>query len=1087
MLLLAKKTKKIEPAGLFLLHFLKSIALLLLSSSLFAQPTDPVFVLNNPKGHYADVFRFHVTSDRTTAITVSRDKSICFWDIASETLTKKIWFDMGTGEKGKLLDSDFDAKTNLLAVARINSEGQAVVNLMDITTTKIIGTFGGFSKELGTVRFDPNSRYILTASGLNSFREPLKLWALPTKSKEPFFKENPSTIENDHEVSSIIFYDKNSKILTFGNPTFKHTRNSNFSIEFNRNTIPPFNIKKIKHPIKENPQTGVYLNKSNSFLFVSPKGKVQIFDKTGKIKELYQSSITQYSDLFISPSENLAIVRFSNSTSSEALLLNIANREYYRIDFSFDQLCFLNESTVLVTSEGKLQTLKLEDQLDSTSKNFYQHNKKGNSEIAFGANKIVLYDDLGKCFSFSELSLFTNPIISDAFSFRKTSHNDVTVEKKEWHMLLINDKTIRLTPFYSNKNFSFLNSGNLLVSMNHTFSSHFHTTEAKTLLYQPNLKSEYLLPLKEFGGYQFNLTGIAPSPEISSSLFITQDLNGRIDLYDEFSEKRNMSLRLDYSTGHINTNFKNFDLIYPNLKVKVHSDYEGNLTNNDVLYSINDRLFDSDNYGFLGLSRLEFLNPLEAVKLQAKRGEEIITSYEYLNATPVLPPLLSYYEQDNEWLCWTQEGYYASSAGGERLGGWVVNQNVNQIAEYHPLYDFKKEYYKPSLIKLITEEESFDQAMTLYNRTAIVPLSKNAKVTDNLPPSVQWITPMIKDTTYQKNAVILKTNVQSASPVTNAKVLLNGRTIIRWDQIKITNQGESNYQLSFEMELLLLENTINIFVENEHGSTISEERILRSEKLQQGLERYKPNLYLLSIGVSQHSNPNYSLSYADKDALEISSLYRGQKGRLFKDVFDKTLTDKQATRSNILDAFYWLEENATQKDVVLIFIASHGINQKERFYILPYDGDPNRIRITGVDWLDFSDVLGNLPSKVLVFIDACHSGKLGTNLLASRGETDLLEAIRTLATEENGVVIMAASTGKEYSYEKPEWGHGAFTLALLNGLKDGKADLNQDGIVNIREIDYFVAERVKELTHGKQHPTTQKPSVVAEFPLIQIE
>ena len=50
-----------------------------------------------------------------------------------------------------------------------------------------------------------------------------------------------------------------------------------------------------------------------------------------------------------------------------------------------------------------------------------------------------------------------------------------------------------------------------------------------------------------------------------------------------------------------------------------------------------------------------------------------------------------------------------------------------------------------------------------------------------------------------------------------------------------------------------------------------------------------------------------------------------------------------------------------------------------------------------------------------------------------------------------------------------------------------KADLNKDGIINIREIDYFVAERVKELTKGKQHPTTQKPSVVAEFPLLLYE
>jgi uncharacterized caspase-like protein len=95
-----------------------------------------------------------------------------------------------------------------------------------------------------------------------------------------------------------------------------------------------------------------------------------------------------------------------------------------------------------------------------------------------------------------------------------------------------------------------------------------------------------------------------------------------------------------------------------------------------------------------------------------------------------------------------------------------------------------------------------------------------------------------------------------------------------------------------------------------------------------------------------------------------------------------------------------------------------------------------------------------------------------------------MEAIRALATEENGVVIMAASTGKESSLESPEWKHGAFTLALLEGLGEGKADINGDNVVNIREIDYYVADRVKALTNGRQHPTTQKPSVVSEFPVV---
>ena len=78
--------------------------LLFLSLHVIAQQEKPVFVLNNPEGHYADIFKIHVTADQSTAITLGRDKSMCIWDIPTETLTKKVWLDMGSDEKGKLLD-----------------------------------------------------------------------------------------------------------------------------------------------------------------------------------------------------------------------------------------------------------------------------------------------------------------------------------------------------------------------------------------------------------------------------------------------------------------------------------------------------------------------------------------------------------------------------------------------------------------------------------------------------------------------------------------------------------------------------------------------------------------------------------------------------------------------------------------------------------------------------------------------------------------------------------------------------------------------------------------------------------------------
>ena len=82
---------------------------------------------------------------------------------------------------------------------------------------------------------------------------------------------------------------------------------------------------------------------------------------------------------------------------------------------------------------------------------------------------------------------------------------------------------------------------------------------------------------------------------------------------------------------------------------------------------------------------------------------------------------------------------------------------------------------------------------------------------------------------------------------------------------------------------------------------------------------------------------------------------------------------------------------------------------------------------------------------------------------------------------------MSASTGAESSVEHPDWGHGAFTMALIDGLERNAADLNSDGIIHLRELDFFISDRVKKLTGGIQHPTTVKPSTISRLPVAAVK
>ena len=68
----------------------------------------------------------------------------------------------------------------------------------------------------------------------------------------------------------------------------------------------------------------------------------------------------------------------------------------------------------------------------------------------------------------------------------------------------------------------------------------------------------------------------------------------------------------------------------------------------------------------------------------------------------------------------------------------------------------------------------------------------------------------------------------------------------------------------------------------------------------------------------------------------------------------------------------------------------------------------------------------------------------------------------------------------ELAAERAEWGHGAFSLALIEGLS-GKADLLHKSAITVSALDYYIAERVKELTNGAQHPVMSRPDTVPDF------
>src|SRR5262249_54929133 len=189
----------------------------------------------------------------------------------------------------------------------------------------------------------------------------------------------------------------------------------------------------------------------------------------------------------------------------------------------------------------------------------------------------------------------------------------------------------------------------------------------------------------------------------------------------------------------------------------------------------------------------------------------------------------------------------------------------------------------------------------------------------------------------------------------------------------------------------------------------------------------------------------------------------------------RVLTDGNATRAEILKGLSWLRKQMTQHDVGVFFYSGHGARDDQgRFYLLPVETDPADLLSTAVANDDFKKALAALPGRVLVLLDACHAGATGGDRRKAALTDDL---VRDLATDDYGVVTMCSSMGREYSLESEQHKASFFTLALVEGLT-GKAGRGPEGAVYLHQLDAYVTDRVKELSQGRQHPVTAKPTSV---------
>ncbi|MFJ2738190.1 caspase family protein [Streptomyces sp. NPDC087440] len=150
-------------------------------------------------------------------------------------------------------------------------------------------------------------------------------------------------------------------------------------------------------------------------------------------------------------------------------------------------------------------------------------------------------------------------------------------------------------------------------------------------------------------------------------------------------------------------------------------------------------------------------------------------------------------------------------------------------------------------------------------------------------------------------------------------------------------------------------------------------------------------------------------------------------------------------------------------DLALLYFTGHGLKDEEgRLYLAMSNSRRESLLFTALSAEQIDRAIEGCVSRQKVLIlDCCYSGAFGAR--GPKGDTSV-QALERF--QGRGRTVLTASDATQYSFEGNQaHGHAAqsvFTRYLVEGLRDGSADLDGDGDITLDELYSYVHDRVVE-------------------------
>lgn len=431
---------------------------------------------------------------------------------------------------------------------------------------------------------------------------------------------------------------------------------------------------------------------------------------------------------------------------------------------------------------------------------------------------------------------------------------------------------------------------------------------------------------------------------------------------------------------------------------------------------------------------------------------------------------------DGEYVVAMPDGVFRSSLDGARNVAWIFSPPLEGFS----FEQFSGSFHLPDVVRRRLAGEDVPSPAPIHRPPRIV--------IDHAPPAVT-----------NERAVSIRASVSSPHRVDRVRVFVDGLRAL--DKLVCENEGD----VTLDVPIHVGRNRLSVMAYDAEGHS-SNAKVLDVVSTAKG---EKPNLWVVSVGVSRYPQmpAEQQLEVADDDARAVTEALRAQVGpeRPFQQFFATTLIDAEVTVESVDRALSGLSAMRPE-DLAVVFLAGHGaqLSPEEMVYMTSRANFTRKsAQENGIGWARIERRLAEAHGRVLLLLDACHSGHLSTELVAPN---EVL-ARELAANDRAGVLIFAAARGSQFSYEvsgsgargnarslelawegrrpdltnAPRTGHGLFTSAVLEALSGAAPDRDRSQAIEVGEFIDYVTERVRALSTGKQTPWVARREMFGDF------